>query len=283
MRATITPEMARKLLERNDKNRNVSERQVEYLAAEILNDRFMFNGESIIVAENGALLDGQHRLMAVVKADKSIESILIEGVPNEAQKTIDVGTSRTAANVLSMEGIKYSTAVAKGVRAILMNLSISTKKDGGRISSSEILAAYKKEETLLSEMVSYTIHLYNVSSKIISAGQSFAYLYLFSLEDRLAKQFIKEIYTGQQVGLSNAAILLRNRLIDDKLSRKKLTDTHKRDLVITAWKKYLRGEINENLKPTSEDLSITAYGAPSKLTPRDFDKEDDSDKLLLNR
>lgn len=280
MRATITPEMARKLLDKNEKNRNVSERQVEYLTTEILNDRFMFNGESIIVAENGALLDGQHRLMAVVKANKSIESILIEGVPNEAQKTIDVGITRTAANVLSMEGIKYSTVVAKGVRAILMNLSISTKKGGGRISSSEILAAYKKEEALLSEMASYTVHLYNVSSKIISAGQGLAYIYLFSLEDRLAKQFIKEVYTGQQVGLSNAAILLRNRLIDDKLSRKKMTETNKRDLVITAWKKYLRGEINENLKLTSEDLSLVAYGAQSKLKPRDFDKEDDSDNAI---
>jgi hypothetical protein len=276
MKTIITPAMAADLLERNDKNRNISERQVIYLTEEILNDRFIFNGESIIVAKNGALLDGQHRLMAVIRANKPIESILIKDVPNEAQKTIDVGMSRSSANVLSMEGVKNASAMAAGIRLIVTGLSRATKKNGGRVSSSKILEVYRKEEALLYQMLHFTITLYHTSSKVISAGQAFAYLYLFSLEDRQAKQFIKEIYTGNQVGLSNAAILLRNKLINDKISRKKMTGTDKKNLIITAWRKYLRGEITERLNANDEELDLIQYGVPSTLQPKDFDREDDN-------
>lgn len=275
MRTTVTPQMAAELLEKNVKNRNVSKRQVAFLKNEILTGRFVFNGESIIIAEDGTLLDGQHRLIAVVEANLPIETVLIRDVPKEAQKTIDVGNSRTAANVMSMEDVKNPTAVATGIRMILTGFEAKSR-GGGRTSTTEILEAYKREKELISAMIDWTTHLYNVSSKVLSAGRGMAYLYLFSLEDRLAKHFIKEIYTGHQYGKSNAAILLRNRLINDKLSRNKMTETLKKELIVTAWKRYLEGSVLDRLKViTKEDLSIKEYGKKSKLNARDFDQEDD--------
>jgi hypothetical protein len=273
MVTTITPEMAMALLEKNTKNRNPSKRQIAFLTNEIKEGRFVFNGESIIIAEDGTLLDGQHRLMAVVEANMPIKSVLIRDVPKEAQKTIDVGTCRSASDVMAMDGIKYSTAIAAGIRNIANGCDNKSRK---RISTTEIMEMYEKEKELMDAMTEYTIHLYNTSSKVISASQAMAYMYLFSLEDRLAKKFIKEIFTGRQFGKSNAAILLRNRLVDDKLSRNRMIGSLKKELFQTAWKKYLEGEVLYRLRVfTKEELCFVKYGAKSKLHHRDFDREED--------
>ncbi len=80
----ITPEKATELLKNNDHNRKVTKSRVAEYAKEMLSGMWMYNGESIIISESGRLLDGQHRLMAVIDSDTTIEAELIEGVPDQS-------------------------------------------------------------------------------------------------------------------------------------------------------------------------------------------------------
>ena len=72
----ITPEMALSMLEHNYGNRRVASPYTSELAGYIRNGLWKENGESIIISEDGVLLDGQHRLSAVVMANKSIKSLV---------------------------------------------------------------------------------------------------------------------------------------------------------------------------------------------------------------
>jgi hypothetical protein len=55
---------------------------------------------------NGVLVDGQHRLAAVIEADQPVEMTVFTEVPEGAFDVLDTGKRRTAADVLAIEGEK---------------------------------------------------------------------------------------------------------------------------------------------------------------------------------
>ena len=108
----ITPEMAVELLEKNTINRRVKERVVGQYATEILAGRWRSGtGEVIKIAKDGTILDGQHRLLAVIKADKEIVAHLAYDVSNEVFDVLDTGSPRGAADVFHIEGIHYANVL----------------------------------------------------------------------------------------------------------------------------------------------------------------------------
>jgi hypothetical protein len=62
------------------------------------------NGETVKVGTDGRILDGQHRLRAIVDSGCTVPMTVVFGVNPGAFKTIDVGRSRTAGNLLAMKG-----------------------------------------------------------------------------------------------------------------------------------------------------------------------------------
>ena len=65
----ITPELAKEWLKTSIGNRNLKKDVLQGLLAEIADGKWEFNGETIVFDENNTLLDGHHRLTAVVKSD----------------------------------------------------------------------------------------------------------------------------------------------------------------------------------------------------------------------
>ena len=120
---TITVEMAKQWLEKNDHNRKVTIARVNRYAEDIKNNMWLANGESIIISESGKLLDGQHRLLAVVEAGLEIEALVVTGIPDVQDGVDTFGTinseNRSNADVLTIEGIKDNPAdVVKYIRTV---------------------------------------------------------------------------------------------------------------------------------------------------------------------
>jgi hypothetical protein len=99
---TLTPALAQMLLEKNPNNRRLSEQRAIHLANAIRRGEWQLNGESVIVSEDGSLLDGQHRCRAVVIAEMAIPVILVEGVPSKAFTTIDIGEKRSIGQIFQI-------------------------------------------------------------------------------------------------------------------------------------------------------------------------------------
>ena len=100
---TITPDIAKEMLLKNTNNRPVSEKHVRRLAKEITEDRWQLNGDTIRF--NGTrLVDGQHRLLAVVKSGKAIETLVVDGLESDVFKTIDIGKIRSNGDTLAADG-----------------------------------------------------------------------------------------------------------------------------------------------------------------------------------
>jgi len=113
----ITPETAAEWLELNGLNRPVAQLVVTRIARDMSKGEYILTGESIIFGESGRLLDGQHRLWAIVESGVAIQSVVVRGIPNEerAIQFVDSGRSRTlqhAMHVTGTEGASKDLAAA---------------------------------------------------------------------------------------------------------------------------------------------------------------------------
>lgn len=96
----ITPEMAKRWLEKNPYNRNISRRTVETYAEAMRRNEWHSNGESICFDEDGNLINGQHRLAACVLANAPFCSTVVTGVLKQDSYIYDKGRNRTIRNTV---------------------------------------------------------------------------------------------------------------------------------------------------------------------------------------
>jgi len=114
----MTPEWAAQLLETNDGNRNLRRSLVDRIAEAIRRGEWRVTGQAIQLDTDGKLIDGQHRLAAIVKAGQAVQLMLGAGFPREVQGVIDTGAARTAADYLRFRGCRNTTSLAATLRMV---------------------------------------------------------------------------------------------------------------------------------------------------------------------
>lgn len=133
----ITPQYARQVLDsRNRRNRPISELFVDRLARDITNGAWLLTHQGIAFDTDNILLDGQHRLAAVVKANMPVSMLVTTGVPNTARlngtsfntfEVIDGGRKRGVGQMLQMAGFINANKTAAATRTII-NMCAGTEK-----------------------------------------------------------------------------------------------------------------------------------------------------------
>ncbi len=142
----VTPDMASQWLEQNKHNRRMSIRTVRRYAHDMLNKQWQITGDAIRFDEDRNLIDGQHRLKACVQANVPFETVVIYSLPSSVQNVLDSGKSRSASDVLQLNGVANSVSAAATAR-ILLN-----ERDGdsgnisgyGAFTNADVLAMLKK-------------------------------------------------------------------------------------------------------------------------------------------
>ena len=82
----ITPEDAKQLLERNNNNRKLSRDIVRKYAKSMSDGKWEPNADMIAFNEEGCLVNGQHRLFAIVESGKSIDCFIGCNIPFSIQQ-----------------------------------------------------------------------------------------------------------------------------------------------------------------------------------------------------
>lgn len=117
---TITPAIAEEWLGKNIGNRHVRSPKVAMIARDILTGAFAVTGESVKFDWNGKLIDGQHRLQAIILADRAVTSLVVRGLDPRVQAVLDAGAKRTAADALRMRGAASNNLiVAASIKQLL--------------------------------------------------------------------------------------------------------------------------------------------------------------------
>lgn len=96
----VTPAMARQWLQANTQNRKVRRNHVELLTRDIAEDRWRITHQGIAFSDKGRLIDGQHRLTAIIRADKPAFLTVFIGLSDEMFGALDRGQRRSVADEL---------------------------------------------------------------------------------------------------------------------------------------------------------------------------------------
>lgn len=237
----ITPTQAKRMLSGNDHNRPTRRKLIEQYARDMEAGNWHVNGEAIVL--NGrTLIDGQHRLMACVKAGVPFKSVVVKGVPLEATYTIDSGAKRTLSDVLKINGEKDAGSIAGAVLAG-WKWDNTSMRHGMRGASNAEALAWLDANPEVREGINMVIRLrYNplrarmssmalVATKAIQAG----------LRDEM-QAFVDGLATGLDLSSTDPIYHLRNMFINNATAHKKLHPVAVHARIIKAWNAYILGE-----------------------------------------
>lgn len=109
-RMFVSPEMATNWLSNNGSNRPLRKSHLASIALAMNADQFKLTHQPIAIDARGMLLDGQHRLRAIVLTGKTVELFVCFGADRSTFDVLDTGLVRTIAERLGTN--IYNTTVA---------------------------------------------------------------------------------------------------------------------------------------------------------------------------
>lgn len=239
---TITPAVASKMLLQNTHNRPLSRATVR-LYSEAM-QRGEWDGHSqIVFSENGELLDGQHRLAAVVDSGVTITAVVLRGAPTGAQETIDTGKKRSFANVLTLRGEQNATSVAASTRFVQRAMQGDLRNN--KPATNKQLLAVLDEHPGIRDFATFP-GLKQLPKIGIGIPMSVACgsRYLFSLVDgEDAEAFFAALASGADLQPGSPILALRQKLEQTRIASGTVTSPATvAAWVIKAWNAWRRGD-----------------------------------------
>ena len=243
---TITPQEATNWLRCNEHNRPVRKNHVNFLAREMKEGNWQINGQAIVIADNEQVLDGQHRLLAIIEAGVPIKSLVVYGITADAFSTIDTGAVRSSADALYLHFHDYSIVIVKAVATAvpwLKQLERGALRTGGssRVSNTEVIV-YAQDHLSMFERAGRLLS-YPKDNRPLSLGPGTALYEFFARKDEeKADKFFQDLYTGENLDRDDVEYVLRQAFQKDaQRITTKLPTAIKVRMTIKAWNWRRRG------------------------------------------
>lgn len=243
----ITPHVAAEMLRFNNTNRRMVPNHLNRLISEMLAGEWRVTGDTIKI--NGdRLLDGQHRLEAVVRSGVTIWTYVARNIDVDAFDVLDTGRSRAGGDVLSALGYHNVFITASAARMVWYYEHKITRLDGP-VSNHAIVNCVKRHGELPAFISDVSTHSFCKTGAIVSA------LYWIMLSDReKADQFIDSFARGLELKTTSPIYVMRERVINDHVLR--ATKSGRQRLVammFRTWDNWLAGKPAQYLKATRPD------------------------------
>lgn len=209
----VTPQLAKKWLLTNSDNRSPSPSWVGKMARDMRNNQFPNIGETIKFDEDGHLIDGQHRLEALVEAGVTVEFFIIEGIPREDRFKMDRNRRRTASDELKMghdvPSAKSASAVAR--LALLWEVE-EVRGEVYKPTDTEIVDYVVANRDAIGQAVRYGMGLRN---EIGGLPAAFGCLYFltFRIDAATALEFWEGVMRGEGLHQGDPELALRALII----------------------------------------------------------------------
>lgn len=259
---TITPDVAAHWLEAyNTHNRGLRERFVQALAADIAAGQWRLNGASISFDAGGVLLDGQHRLWAIVTADMAVPSLVTIGLSPNAQEIIDTGLRRSFSDVLHLRGESNTSKLAALVRAVYV------WNAGGRGGGTNFQPTVPQQLRTLEECPELREHVKYGSRvtavfKIPNSVAGLSVWLLRRIDQADADFFFDRIIDGANLAKNSPIARLRAAYTTHATSRTKTPPHVLLALTIKAWNAYRDGREVQILTWKSGGASPETFPEP---------------------
>lgn len=208
---TITPAKAAELLEANTTNRPLSRAVVRAFADAMERGDWMVTHQGIAFDVNGVLVDGQHRLAAVIEADTPVDMTVFTAVDEGTFDVLDTGKRRNAADVLAIEGEKSSGTLAAMVRTVWLyeNRPDLTWSGGGAAVTNHQVVQTLDEHPKLRDHVATGEQIAEATGMIKSAAGAATYLASRVSRRGELDEWLDGVIDGVGLGKGDARLVFR--------------------------------------------------------------------------
>jgi hypothetical protein len=244
---TIAPNDALTMLKMNTANfRKPDHHRINAYSNEMKAGSWVNNGDSIKF-QGDELIDGQHRLMAIVKSGVTIVTVVVRDVEGvDAPRTIDRGKPRTVAQWCNYKGIKYGSVVSSSTKLIIQHEKGLWGRGNGmkpeEVTDSEIFKFIETNNTHLQQCCVMARRVRNIIPQSTMAAVLFIGCSRKDpYQDDLAKWFCEALENGEGMDHEDSVLHLRNRILS-ATPAKPISTNMKRMLLTMAWNKAVAGE-----------------------------------------
>lgn len=207
---TITPAVAKMCLERNPANRRLNASMVEHYAKMMLSGEWLLTHQGIAFDDCGNLLDGQHRLSAIILADIPVKMQVSRGLKRETILGVDAGLKRSFDDRSKFLGRDYNTKQLAVAR--IMKIGPKTQSNWRRMTPAEQFAIVDEYR----EGVEFALSVPNKSGSkwIPSPVRAIIARASYTQDNNRLAEFARVLHTGEMsTPEDQAAIKLRDLMV----------------------------------------------------------------------
>lgn len=247
----IDPNKASDFLSCNVSNRKIDENRIAKYVYEMNNGQWRFNGDAIRFDVDGNLIDGQHRLTAIIKTGFAYWFLVVNNIESASKKTIDTGKARSGADVLAMfADVKpvQSTVIAAAITKLILYEKGLVIRGGGHSTvytgTSAIEDYYVKNTAEIQISLKFTTSITDHYAMLISRADALFLHIIFSrISKEMADSFMRKIITGADVNENSNEFLVRGLLTKKAMKTIKISAEETIYSIIKAWNRNIRGGV----------------------------------------
>ncbi len=264
----ITPKLAEFLLTKNQSNRPLNLPNVVKMVKDMIAGDWNYDGTPIVFDKYGNLLNGQHRLTAVVTSKKTLPFKVSTGYKTNIFATIDIGKTRTGGDVLAIAGYENYTMFAQTANFMFKFMRGSITQNASKPSrqtsspntglSHKELLKFVELKPFIKNAILFALKTKKKQPTSLMPNYMVSGLYfLFSEKDQnKADSFLTKLLVGEGLESDSSIFHLRNRLLNSKFDKtKRLQHNEVVKLTILAWNYYRIGKKVKMLK-TPDSLPV---------------------------
>ena len=267
----IGPETATRLLERNENNRPISDRIVKQYAQDMRDGKWKETGNPINIDVSGNLLNGQHRLWAIIESGATIRFHVIYETDADAFATFDTGRTRDLTQLIGIKRPDHpDKAAASGAARLIKMWEEADPHNGFNTAVIPTRSVMVEFTDLLlddpafewASRVAYHIHT-------LKAGRTWyaAALYIIGraqgdnprieVQNKVA-MFHKGVAKGIGLDEGDPRLALRNYVISRGSPNGSTEQRIYMALTVRAWNAWLAGRTVKNLAWREDSVFPTA-------------------------
>ena len=255
----IGPKLAQKYLDTMARNRKLRRKTVDRYAEAMRANQWTLTGEPIKFNTKGELIDGQHRLSAIIMSGKTVEIDVRRQLHPSVFMDLDTGAGRSPGDLLTVAGYEYTVNIASAIRQVSSILEVEsgvvkpTSMGKKKVAPAILLEWCEEHLEELKEAIRATI---SKDAKVVCSPPSlFSALYfLFAQYNRkAAREFFTALIDG--IGFEHdqhdPIYMLRKQLLSFRSNKNlKRPGYYKAALVIKAWNAFQNRDTIQQLKYT---------------------------------
>lgn len=249
----ITPAIAKKMLEGNTDNRKLRRQRVAQYTDAMKRGMWEIQNDAITISKTGKLLNGQHRLTAIVESDQPCQCVVLRGVEDSAFTAIDSGLSRTVNDSLVAAGVTsnatHLSPIAKTLIGMDAGINIFDTAAMALVQRHDVVDYVEKNSEILDWALSVSRKADSAVGGIRHAWGVFAILAAQKHGTEKVDEFVNLVVDGAGLKPGDSPLALRNWLSRQRGSWSRNASKTNIAVYINTFNKWMASEKVSVVRP----------------------------------